>query len=65
MTTVVILNIIFAALVVGGILALLGGAIVSDRTASVSLTSRRRAAVRERTRCAAGRRLGRALDAGA
>jgi hypothetical protein len=34
MTAIVILNVVFAALVVVGIVSLLGGAIVSDRRAS-------------------------------
>jgi hypothetical protein len=42
MALIIVLNAIFAVLVVGGILALLGWGIASDRVATARLTQRRR-----------------------
>lgn len=46
MTAIVILNIVFSAFVVIGILALLGWGIMSDRAIAGRLRTRRRTAVR-------------------
>ncbi len=46
MTAVIILNIVLAVFVVGGILALLGWGILSDRVVATRLTERRRTAPR-------------------
>jgi hypothetical protein len=61
MTAIVILNVMFAVLVVVGIVSLLSWAIVSDRAASVSL--RRRARRRSRSSVTAPVRTGRSSAA--
>jgi preprotein translocase subunit SecF len=55
MAIIIILNVAFAILVVGGMLALLGWGIASDRVVAAKLTERRRAA-HARRRQAAPRR---------
>ena len=50
MALIIILNAVFAVFVVGGILALLGFGIASDRVAVAKLTERRHAASRSRRR---------------
>lgn len=44
MAGIIILNVVFAVLVVGGMLALMGWGIASDRVVAAKLTERRRAA---------------------
>jgi hypothetical protein len=46
MMTIVFLNVVFAVLVAGGILALLGWAIVKDKATVAALSSRSRGRVR-------------------
>jgi hypothetical protein len=48
MALIIVLNAIFAVLVVGGMLALLGWSIASDRVAVAKLHERRRVATRRR-----------------
>jgi hypothetical protein len=48
MAVIIILNVALAILVVGGILALLGWGIVSDRVVAAKLTERRRALLARR-----------------
>ena len=48
MAIIIVLNVLFAVFVVGGILALLGWGIASDRTAAAKLTERRRVAPNRR-----------------
>jgi hypothetical protein len=55
MAAIIILNVAFAILVVGGMLALLGWGIASDRGVAAKLTDRRRLA-HDRRRQAAPRR---------
>jgi hypothetical protein len=48
MALIIVLNAVFAVLVVGGMLALLGWGIASDRVAVAKLSERRRVAPRRR-----------------
>lgn len=63
MTIIVLLNFVFAVLVVGGILTLLGWGIASDHASVATLARRQRAAVRMRRQSAT--RFGPAASAGA
>jgi hypothetical protein len=56
-TAIIILNIVFIAFVVVGILALLGWGIASDRTLVANVTGARRTAPVRRLRPFAGRRV--------
>jgi hypothetical protein len=49
MTTIVLLNVVFAVLVVAGIVSLLGWAIVEDRVRVATLSSRANDRLRSRT----------------
>jgi hypothetical protein len=52
MAIIVLLNVVFAALVVGGILTLLGWGIATDRATVATLARRQRTAVRSRRQSA-------------
>ena len=62
MATIILLNVVFAVLVVGGILALLSWGIAADRASIASLGRRQRAS---RTRRAAAQSFSPALHSGA
>jgi len=63
MTAIVILNILFSAFVVVGIVGLLAAGIVSDRRTALALRRRRPAVVRAESQRAGRRRLRPAYDA--
>jgi hypothetical protein len=62
-TIIVILNVVFSAFVVIGILALLGAGIISDKAAATGYSRRRRTVTPVRARREAKRGVRTALDA--